>query len=83
MTVLDHQIAAYESRQKELERDHSGRWVVFHDESLAGDYDSFEEAARDAVHRFGRGPYLIRRVGEERPLQLPASLLYHPADANA
>ena len=83
MTTLDDQIAAYEARRSEMERDYGGRWVVFHDEALAGDYPSFEQAADDAVRRFGRGPYLIRRVGADDPVPLPASLLYQPVDADA
>ena len=75
MAKLSQEIAAYESRRNELETDYFGKWVVFHDEELAGLYDSFEEASQDATIRFGRGPYLIRRVGQG-PLQLPASVLY-------
>ena len=79
MTTLSSQIAAYEKMRNLLETDYFGRWVVFHDEEMAGDYESFEEAADDAIRRFGRGPYLIRRVGEP-PMTLPASLLYRPVD---
>ena len=77
MSLLRQEIAAYEGRRNELEIDHHGKWVVFHDEDLAGVYDSFEEAAEQAVARFGRGPYLIREVGSP-PVTLPASVLYRP-----
>ena len=80
MTTLSSQIAAYEKMRNLLETDYFGRWVVFHDEKMVGDYESFEEAADDAIRRFGRGPYLIRRVGEP-PTTLPASLLYRPVNA--
>ena len=45
--------------------DYSGKWVVFHDEKLAGYYETSEDALNDATARFGRGPYLIRRVGSQ------------------
>lgn len=83
MDTLEAQIAAYEARREQLERRHLGEWVVFHDDTLAGSYESFEDAANDAVRRFGRGPYLIREVGGDRPIPLPASLLYQPAHAHA
>ena len=63
MTTLSKEIAAYDRLRNELETDHSGKWVVVHDEILVGTYEDFQDAATDAVGRFGRGPYLIRRVG--------------------
>lgn len=73
-TVLDRQVAAYDARREEMERKHLGKWVVFHNEELAGTYDSFEEAAEDAIERFGAGPYLIREVGASRVVRIPASV---------
>ena len=42
---------------------------------IRGVYDSFDDAATDAVKKYGRGPYLIRQVGEQ-PTALPASVAY-------
>ena len=61
--VLDREIAAYNAMRDELERDHLYDWVVFHDEEFIGAYEDFQDAAAEAVRRFGRGPYLIRQVG--------------------
>ena len=72
MDALDREIAACESAREPLERDHFGRWVLFRDESLAGDFASYGAAITEAMRRFGRGPYLIRQVGAP-PLRLPAS----------
>ena len=80
-TALSHQISAYKEMKDVLETDYYGKWVVFHNGELAGSYESFEKAAEDAVDRFGRGPYLIRRVGAGPP-RLPASVLYRPINAN-
>lgn len=80
MAGLGKEIAAYERLRDMVETDHFNEWVVVYGEKLVGTYESFEAAAEDAVGRFGRGPYLIRRVGAP-PLTLPASLLYRPAHA--
>ena len=77
MLGIKKEIAAYERMRDDLELEHLGKWVVVHDEKLAGTYDSFEVAADNAVQRFGRGPYLIKRVGQPQ-LTLPASVLYSP-----
>ena len=78
---LSSEISAYERFRDMLEMDHFGEWVVVHNEELVGTYPSFEAAAQDAVQNFGRGPYLIRRVGDP-PITLPASVLYRPVHAD-
>ena len=47
--------------------------MIVRDGELVGLFDTFEEAAPCAVEKFGRGPYLIRRVGAP-PVTLPASI---------
>lgn len=79
MTSLKKQMEAYERMRNDLELEHFGEWVVLYDEELIGTYESFEQAAEDAVRRFGRGPYLIRRIGASPRLTLPASVQYRLA----
>ncbi len=74
---LSKEIAAYDRMRSYLETDYFGKWVVVHDEQLVGAYETFQDAAHTAMERFGRGPYLIRRVGAP-PLTLPSSALYRP-----
>ena len=73
--TIDTEIAAYEAMQDQLEATSLDKWVVIHSGLVAGVYDDFEKAASDAVARFGRGPYLIRLVGQ-KPTVLPASVVY-------
>ena len=79
--VLDREIAAFNAMRDELERDHLYEWVVFHDEQLINTYEDFQDAAAEAVRRFGRGPYLFRQVGAP-PLTLPASVTYRRVSAD-
>jgi hypothetical protein len=72
---LDKEIAAYNLMKPELNQSSSGKWVVFYDCALQGTYEDFDSAAADAIRRFGRGPYLIRQVGEGE-IVLPASVVY-------
>lgn len=81
MTDLTKEIAAYESMSNDLETDHFGKWALVYDEGLVSVFDTLEDAAEEAVERFGRGPYLIRQIGAP-PVTLPASVLYHPIDGN-
>jgi hypothetical protein len=77
MTELRDEIDAYDQMRADLEASSLGKWALVHDRQLIGIYDAFEAAARVAVQRFGRGPYLIRQIGAP-PIVLSASVLYQP-----
>ena len=82
MSTLSQEITAYEGMQKELEVDFLGKWALVHDETLIGKFDTFEDADTHAVTNFGRGPYLIRKIGAP-PLTLPVSVTYQPYSTDA
>ena len=79
MATLDTELAAFSQQAARLEASHLGSWVVFKGSELIGVYETLELAAREAVSRFGRGPYLIREVGAP-PIVVPVSLAYNPVD---
>ncbi len=76
MADITKEIEAYKEMREELEKSHTGKWVVIHDQKLAGVYETFDQAAQEAVSHFGAGPYLIRQVGAP-PVVLPASVVYN------
>ena len=59
--------------QNLLETDHWGEYAVFYDRVFRGSFVEFHEAMEFAIKQWGRGPYLIREVGQP-PLVLPASV---------
>lgn len=73
--ALETEIRAYDAKREELERLYNGKWVVFRGEEMVGAFDSLDVAAEEAIRRFGRGPYLIRQVGEPSNV-LPPSLIH-------
>ena len=75
MAVLQAEIARYESMRAKLERDHDGEWTVIYHDEFIGTSGSFEAAGAEAVKRFGRGPYLIRKIGAP-PTTIPPSVQY-------
>lgn len=56
---LEQNIEDCEAMCETLEEHHLHKFVVFHDAGLVGSFDSFHNAAREAVRRLGQGPYLI------------------------
>lgn len=81
MAALDVELGAYQQQANRLEAAYAGKWVVFKASALVGIHDTFEQAAADAVGRFGRGPYLIRQVGAP-PIVIPVSVAYNPENEN-
>lgn len=78
--ALDQEIEAFEKLKTELEARYSGKFVIIKDQKLQGSYDSFNNAAEDALKKFGKGPYLIRQVGAPI-VTIPASVAYRVVDA--
>jgi hypothetical protein len=76
MENIDKNIAIYNLHKDAFEADHLGDWVLIFDEKVDGFYESFEVAAKNAVEKFGAGPYLIRRVGSDN-ITLPTSVMYN------
>lgn len=81
MSELDNEIAAYETIRANLENHHMGQWVLVFGGKLEGVYHSFDDAAGEAVAKYGRGPYLIRQVGAA-PMTMPASVMYNLQNAD-
>lgn len=75
MAIIEKEIIAYDLMREELEAAHKGEWVLVHDQKLVGTYETFQKAASVATSKFGRGPYLIKKIGEG-PLKLPSSVLF-------
>ena len=78
--VLKSELEAYERMRATLEAKYTDEWVVVHGDELIGVYRDFNDAAREAGQRFGRGPYLIRQVAPTNWLDY-AKLHWDP-DAN-
>lgn len=75
MPALACEIALFEKMRRELEAKETGKWVLIRGDQFVGTFDEFEEAAAEAVRRFGSGPYLIREIGAA-DITLPASVVY-------
>ncbi|MCY4049839.1 MAG: hypothetical protein OXF24_09655 [Hyphomicrobiales bacterium] len=73
--TLEENIRVYEARQEELEKYYKGKYVVFYNCEKIDSFDNFDTAAREAIRKFGRGPYLIRQVGQKEGMRLPSSVI--------
>lgn len=75
---IQHEIQAFEGMRAELERHHKGKHVIIKNGQLIGAFDTFDAAARDAIHKFGDETFLIRQVGAPETMRIPASVAWRP-----
>lgn len=61
---LETELAAYDRMKAELLKSHSGKFALIHGEEFCGAFDTAENAYAEGVRRFGRDPFLIKRVTE-------------------
>lgn len=80
--ALRRDMEAFDGQADWLLEHHNGKFVIFHETTFVDSFDTFDAAAREAISRFGQGPYLIRQVGgRPREFPMPASVAYRPVRA--
>lgn len=80
MTTFDNLLKTesdfYEREQHKLLAKYPNRVLLIHGDHVEGDFDSEEAAITEGVRKFGTGPFLVRRAGEEEPVfSVPALTL--------
>src|SRR5947209_5562276 len=61
---LEKELAQFEKMKSELLKNHEGKFVLIRGEEFIGTFDSAENAYGEGVKRFGRDPFLIKKVTE-------------------
>lgn len=59
---LEKELAFFAKLKMDLLKNHEGKFVLIRGEDLVGTYDSAENAYAEGVRRFGREPFLVKRV---------------------
>jgi poly-D-alanine transfer protein DltD len=70
--------ASREDARAVLEASAAGKWALIHGSDEVETFDSFDDAAAQAVKEFGVGSYLIRTAGAST-VTLPASVVFQRA----
>ena len=76
MKILKKEIETFEAMKEKLLADYYGKYVIIQDGKFIDSFDTFDNAAREAIRQFGNGPYLIRQVSERPPMTMPASVAF-------
>lgn len=71
---LEREIAVFESRLPDLLKRDRNRYALVKDEDVTV-WDSPEQAMRHAAEAYGLGPYLVRKITDEEPVEPKAPAL--------
>jgi hypothetical protein len=63
--ALEKELALFAKLKPELLKNHAGKFVLIREEEFIGAYDSAENAYAEGVKRFGREPFLVKKVTEQ------------------
>ncbi len=72
---LKKEIETFEKMKNKLEKKYMNKWVLIRGTKFISAHDSFQDVSKEAVAKFGRGPYLIRQVGAP-PVVFPVSVVF-------
>ena len=64
--LLAEEQAFYDQNSNKLLMQYPNRHLLMHGAQLIGDFESLDEAVKEGVRRFGRGPFLVRQAGAKQ-----------------
>ena len=73
-SLLAVETAYYEEHARDLLLTYPSRFLLIHGDKLVGAYGSHSEAVAEGVRRYGRGPFLVRRTGDEAIVETAPAL---------
>jgi hypothetical protein len=77
--ALTENISEYKRLHERLEREHHDEYARVREGALVGVFADFDKAAGEALKRFGKGPYLIRRIGADPTADAAIHLRFYPS----
>jgi hypothetical protein len=63
--VLEAELETYSAMKADLLSAHKGKFALIHGDDFLGAFDAAEDAYAQGVSKFGRSPFLVKRIAEE------------------
>jgi len=74
--VLEKEFKFFQSKMEEWLKNYRGKFVLIKGEELIHVFNTFEDAYKEGVKRYGNQPFFIKKVDEEERIEmLPALTL--------
>jgi hypothetical protein len=62
--TLETELAFFERQKEELLKNHPGKFALIRDEEFVGAFDTAENAYQVGVEKFGKSPFLVKRISD-------------------
>jgi hypothetical protein len=62
---LEMELEAFSRMKQQLLAAHAGKFALIHEAEFLGAFDTAENAYGEGVAKFGRGPFLVKRIQEQ------------------
>lgn len=62
---LDTELATFEKMKPDLLSNHAGKFALIKGEEFIGSFDTADNAYARGVERFGREPFLVKRITQQ------------------
>ena len=73
--ILEVESRYFELKRDEYAKEYPDRFLLIRGEELIGHYATFSDATDEGVKQFGRGPFLVRKSGEDEPVLTTFTLM--------
>ncbi len=74
MALLEQELAHFERIKADLLKNHAGKFALIKGEEFIGAFDSADNAYKEGVTRFGREPFLVKRISEQEEVYRNSAL---------
>jgi len=72
---LEIELATFEKLKNELLKTHKDKFALIRGEEFIGAFDTPAAAYQDGVNRFGKEPFLVKRISENEEIYRNQALL--------
>ena len=62
---LEKELALFEAKKAELLQNYSGKFALIHEDQFIDAFDTAENAYEAGVSKFGKSPFLIKKISQE------------------
>ena len=62
--ALEQELATFEGQKAELLTNHAGKFALIKGDEFIAAFDTPDNAYREGIKRFGREPFLVKRISE-------------------
>lgn len=74
--ILEKELETYEAHKERLLEKAEGKYVLIHDQEIAGTFESLEDTLTEGYRRFGNAPFLAKQImAIETPANFANNLL--------